>query len=373
VKRPSFQFYPGDWLSNKKLRRCSPAERGAWIDLICLLHDPDQASEYGVIRWPLREIAQALGCPVKLLQGLREKGVLKGVDAGEQCAGHTYTPRHAGKDGEPVILLAEQPGPLWFSSRMLEDEHIRLRRATQGGAEASPKGPPKGGIGAALGEHPSRDARAQSSSSSSSVDQGQNPLSGAAHADAVDKGNDTPKAKALAAATASAHVAIDYLNAKAGTKYRHSRTDLKFAIDRILIDGATEADLKAVVDAKVADWKAGKFERTYLRPETLWNATKFSGYIGQVGAGSQLATVKTIHVAIDLKAGGGRQMVADYTWTNADFNAFELVIRTARNPAHRLLLVGANVEAVVVFTSHEQGIKGRWSPAEIREGLRKAA
>lgn len=74
--------------------------------------------------------------------------------------------------------------------------------------------------------------------------------------------------------------AIIYLNVKAGTHYRATEANMKFAIAR-LFEGATEADLIAVVDLKLAD---RDFDRKYLRPETLWNATKFAGYIGQVGA-----------------------------------------------------------------------------------------
>ena len=57
MKRPSFQFYPGDWQANVKLRRCSLAARGAWIEVLCLLHGSDP---YGTIDWPLADIAHAL-------------------------------------------------------------------------------------------------------------------------------------------------------------------------------------------------------------------------------------------------------------------------------------------------------------------------
>src|SRR6266850_7172632 len=126
MKRPSLQFYPGDWRSNAKLRRCSRAERGDWIETICLLHD---AEEYGVLRWPLQDIAQAIGCKVsELRNGLVSKGVLKGAHAGERCAAYVYTPRHEGKDGTPVTLIPEQDGPIWYSSRMVRDAHLRAHR-----------------------------------------------------------------------------------------------------------------------------------------------------------------------------------------------------------------------------------------------------
>lgn len=43
-RRPSFQFYPGDWLRDAALRMCSSAARGLWIDMISFMH---QAQPYG--------------------------------------------------------------------------------------------------------------------------------------------------------------------------------------------------------------------------------------------------------------------------------------------------------------------------------------
>lgn len=121
MKRPSMQFYPGDWQSNPKLRRCSHGEKGIWLDVLCILHDQD---EYGIVRWPLKELARAVNATHRALQRLVDKGVLKGTDSGD-CVPYIYVPRHARKDGDPVTLVAAQPGPIWFSSRMVRDEHIR--------------------------------------------------------------------------------------------------------------------------------------------------------------------------------------------------------------------------------------------------------
>lgn len=147
TKRPSFQFYPFDWQGNANLRRCSPAARGVWVDVMCLMHDQD---EYGVLRWPLKEIAQAAGASMAHLRELVEKSVLKGTDKGE-CKAFVYVPRSGRKDGEPVTLIVTQAGPLWYSSRMVRDEYVRTIRAESGsnggaptGAPKPPKGEPKG-------------------------------------------------------------------------------------------------------------------------------------------------------------------------------------------------------------------------------------
>lgn len=125
MKRPSFQFYPSDWRGNANLRRCSDAARGAWMDILGTLHDSD---EYGIVRWPLIELARAAGVSLKLARELAEKLVLKGSDAVH--SGYVHTPRHAGKDGEPVTLVPAGDGPCWYSSRMVRDE---WRRSISGG------------------------------------------------------------------------------------------------------------------------------------------------------------------------------------------------------------------------------------------------
>ena len=49
MKRPSFQFYPGDWLRDPALRACSLAARGLWADVLCYMH---QGAPYGHLALP---------------------------------------------------------------------------------------------------------------------------------------------------------------------------------------------------------------------------------------------------------------------------------------------------------------------------------
>lgn len=124
MKRPSFQFYPADWRKDANLRRCSPAARGVWMDVLCVLHDSD---EYGIVRWPLKELASAAGASLAHLKELVDKRVLKGSDRGA-AEGLIYTPRSGRKDGPPVTLIPEQDGPLWYSARFVRDEYVRNTR-----------------------------------------------------------------------------------------------------------------------------------------------------------------------------------------------------------------------------------------------------
>ncbi|WP_287030024.1 DnaT-like ssDNA-binding domain-containing protein [Pseudomonas sp. UBA6310] len=175
MKRPAFQFYPADWRNNAKLRRCSWGARGVWIELMGLMHDSDH---YGVLRWSLKEIAQALGAPISLVRELVDKGVLYGAEAG-QCEPMIYTPVSGRKQGEPVELIAAQAGPIWYSPRMVRDEYVRTKRGENSRFGASngddPNPSPKGGFGASKGVAPKAaptphesDGSTSSSSSSSS-------------------------------------------------------------------------------------------------------------------------------------------------------------------------------------------------------------
>ena len=70
---------------------------------------------------------------------------------------------------------------------------------------------------------------------------------------------------------------ISYLNQKAGTKFKpKAKATMKFVTARIK-DGYTIEDMKRVIDAKCEEWLGGEFQK-YLRPETLFNATKFESY-----------------------------------------------------------------------------------------------
>lgn len=147
MRRPSFQFYPADWRNNANLRRCTPAARGVWLDILCVLHDSD---EYGIVHWPLADLANSANAPIKLVRELVEKNVLKGCDK-QLADAFVYVPRSGRRDGEPVTLVAIQAGPVWYSSRMVKDEYVRTIRGESSrfgdgngdAPKAAPK-PPKG-------------------------------------------------------------------------------------------------------------------------------------------------------------------------------------------------------------------------------------
>lgn len=72
---------------------------------------------------------------------------------------------------------------------------------------------------------------------------------------------------------------VEYLNVKAGTKYKASTQNTRKLITARANDGFTVNDFKTVIDKKTAEWKDTDMAK-YLRPETLFG-NKFEGYLNE--------------------------------------------------------------------------------------------
>ena len=72
---------------------------------------------------------------------------------------------------------------------------------------------------------------------------------------------------------------VDYLNQKAGTRYKHTSEDTRKHIRARVNDGYTLDDFKAVIDRKVEEWKGTEWQK-FLRPSTLFGS-KFESYLNQ--------------------------------------------------------------------------------------------
>lgn len=109
MKRPSFQFYPGDWLNDASLRMCSVGARGLWIEMICIMH---QGSDYGHLKVNGKVIlptnlARMTGSTLAEVEGWLEELEGAGVFSKDEAGGI-------------------------FSRRMIRDEEIRQARAAGG-------------------------------------------------------------------------------------------------------------------------------------------------------------------------------------------------------------------------------------------------
>lgn len=73
---------------------------------------------------------------------------------------------------------------------------------------------------------------------------------------------------------------IDYLNEKAGTKFRYNSKQTVGHINARLKEGYTVEDFKHVIDVKVYTWKKDPKMSAYIRPQTLFG-TKMENYVNE--------------------------------------------------------------------------------------------
>jgi len=109
MKRPSFQFYPADWLTDAALRMVSIGARGLWIDMLCIMH---QGTQYGYLKVNDKVIlnanlARMTGSTLHEVEGW----LLELSDAG---------------------VYSTDDSNCIYSRRMIRDEEIRQARADGG-------------------------------------------------------------------------------------------------------------------------------------------------------------------------------------------------------------------------------------------------
>ena len=111
AKKPSFQFYPGDWMKDPALRLCSLSARGAWMDMLCLLHECPQR---GVFRSKIgkKKTAVSIKNISNSIAGCKQKTIQELINNG-------------------VVYVARKDGAL-YSKRLVRDELYRLHKAKNG-------------------------------------------------------------------------------------------------------------------------------------------------------------------------------------------------------------------------------------------------
>lgn len=75
---------------------------------------------------------------------------------------------------------------------------------------------------------------------------------------------------------------VDYLNEKAGKRYRASSKKIRSLIDARMNEGFMLEDFRAVIDIKCSHWLRDAKMNEYLRPSTLFG-TKFEEYLNSGG------------------------------------------------------------------------------------------
>ena len=226
MKMPAFQFYPGDWRKDLAIRSLDYFERGVWFEILCLMHESNERGVLVMNGVPMSDhlLARLLGLDLVTLNNTL--CTLLNFGAARR------------RDHDSAI----------FSKRMVEDEKLCKIRRQSGKLGGNPT-LLKQNRTTPVNQSPTP----SSSSSSSTMD------------------------------NKDAHAILNYLNDKAERNYRPVPANLTLIAAR-LNDGATVDECFAVIDAKVGSWGGDPKWATYLRPATLFNATKFAQYVGEIGS-----------------------------------------------------------------------------------------
>lgn len=226
MKMPAMQFYPADWRKDLAVQALDFFDRGVWFEILCLMHE---SSERGVLLlnnspMPDSVLARLLGLDNQILTTTLTKLLTYGVARRRECDSAIY------------------------SKRMVDDERLCQVRRNAGKMGGNPK---------LLKQNQTTRVKQSPTPSSSSSSSSTN------NKDAGD--------------------ILEYLNEKTGRNYKPVPANLSLIVAR-LSDGANVVECCAVIDAKVGAWGDDPKWAQYLRPATLFNATKFAQYVGEIGA-----------------------------------------------------------------------------------------
>lgn len=114
-KRPALTFYPKEWIWDIELRQCSPAARGLWIDLMCIMHE---GVPYGHLTAPEDLVLRMIGV------------------SGEVYLGLLAELEEVKPSGKRVAYRS--PEGILYSKRMVLDEADRLIRKGNGDLGGNP-------------------------------------------------------------------------------------------------------------------------------------------------------------------------------------------------------------------------------------------
>lgn len=115
-KKPSFQFYPGDWRKDQNLSRASLEAKGAMIEIMCLAFECEKRGvlKTGKTPWSVDEIAHAIG-------GDKNKNI------------------HAIEELLKLKVIKKDKKNAIFSARMVKDDKISKLRRVAGFKGGNPK------------------------------------------------------------------------------------------------------------------------------------------------------------------------------------------------------------------------------------------
>lgn len=234
-KPPAFQFYPSDWKSDLELQSCSLEAKGLWIELICIMHEATPYGHLALNNRPLtdQEVAKLVGINCLSYRRLTR-----------ELLGHKV----ARLNGRNII----------YSKRMVDDHKLRKTRQEAGKKGGNPRILLNQIDNQKVNHLVNQGVPPPSSSSSSSIS--------------------SSLKKTLTSFKGERVEIINYLNQKTDSSFKPDSKSSNHITAR-LKEGFTVDDCKLVIDNRVDAWINDPERRQYLRPQTLFNAEKFEGYL----------------------------------------------------------------------------------------------
>ena len=121
ARRPSYQFYPHDWLSDIGLQSCSLAAQGLWIRMNCYMH---QGHPYGYLTFAPKDGDKDILTPI--LRPMQPAVLARMVGADLATVSELL------QELEDAGVFSRTPENVIFSRRMVRDEEVRQARANGG-------------------------------------------------------------------------------------------------------------------------------------------------------------------------------------------------------------------------------------------------
>jgi uncharacterized phage protein (TIGR02220 family) len=231
--RPSFAFYPDDWLTDAGLIISEPEERGVWIDMLCFMFkspirgamlNPD-GSQMTVV-----QMAKLLRVPekqmAKIMANLLANGVARRLEDGTICNWRMYR----------------------------KDKDLSQKRSEAGFKGAIAKWD-KEGDGKPMASEMANDGK-----------------------DGLTEKKKNIEIEEVKEKEVMLEEIINYLNLKTGKHYKFTTPKTKDFIKLRMNEGFSVANFKTVIDNQVKEWGNDHKMAQYLRPETLFG-TKFESYL----------------------------------------------------------------------------------------------
>jgi hypothetical protein len=125
MKLPAFQFYPGDWRKDPGIQSLTLEQRGAWLEMMCLMHESERRGYLMLNGKPFPEDSLAR------LLGLQEEDLLNQ----NSTKGISYLLTLLVDRG---VASRDQETGVIYCRRMVRDEQLRKTRAECGKQGGNP-------------------------------------------------------------------------------------------------------------------------------------------------------------------------------------------------------------------------------------------